>query len=266
MDPKKEQSDGPDSDRDARSRLVQELAAQSSFPLPVVGRNRTWWPNWTRLILMSRGGLAKHSVFWLVATPLAAKLVMSLPDPIALGSLSVPKFDLPFSWRALFFGALGFAVGNLIRLRCPALVSDYRNFDEFARSGRGYLEIKALIPDFVPGWSKERRSYEILVEKQIVGAVSATVSFDRQKQIEDDFAAIRRRTREALLKASKRIQDRPAEGSDLSRAVFWAAHRVSDERYPTTRLWCFIFYAIGYLCTGVVVLTGLWSVLRSTFG
>jgi len=94
-------------------------------------------PSWSALRSLGNSRLLRSSYFWLIAVPIAAKFLGSLPSDVAIpveggGSIRL-ILELPFSWQLFYYGAVFTALGNLIySWKCPKIVQDYRGFADYA--------------------------------------------------------------------------------------------------------------------------------------
>lgn len=75
-------------------------------------------------------------------------LLLAVPLIVKNRALLPIDFDLPFSWKILWFAALLFSVSNLIySLRCPRIIKEFNSFPEFERTQRGLTRLNQLFID-----------------------------------------------------------------------------------------------------------------------
>lgn len=208
--------------------------------------------SWHEISRHGESRAVRSSFFWLIATPLLARLFLTLDDPIVLGTLRVSKFSLPFSWVVFYFAAIAFSVANVIyRATCPRIVLAFKDYSEFTRSGRGRSELAGYLPaDQTAGWNH-------LLMALLYRKMHAAVSSGKPETHGYDAAAdYRRLCEEALWRAP----DNQVAG------VFWAIHSTYDHHlYERHRKCCMIAYYIGYSLLLVIMVQGMVNVVRMGF-
>jgi hypothetical protein len=98
-------------------------------------------PTWARLKQWAGFAWVKGSYVWILAVPVAAKLVSKLQDPLELPlgdkTIHIPV-ALPFSWKLFYMGAVCFVLARLVyNLKCPALVREFDTFAQYQEAGVG---------------------------------------------------------------------------------------------------------------------------------
>ncbi|WP_425400367.1 hypothetical protein [Aeoliella sp.] len=82
--------------------MLRIPAAQASF-------------RWSWLKSLGLGAWAKLAFVWIILVPIAAKFLSAIKSPVevAFGGDPIPlSFELPFSWKLFYFGAIAFTVGD----------------------------------------------------------------------------------------------------------------------------------------------------------
>jgi hypothetical protein len=181
--------------------------------------------SWHEISRHGESRAVRSSFLWLIATPLLARLFLSLEDPIVLGTLRVPKFSLPFSWVVFYFAAVAFSVANVIyRATCPRIVPAFRDYSDFTRSGRGRSELAGYLPtDRATGWNHFLLA---LLYRKMHAAASTGKPVTPGYDAGVDY---RKLCEEALWQAPE----------NQVAGVFWALHSTYDHHlYERYRRWC----------------------------
>lgn len=90
---------------------------------------------WSTLKTKESSFVVRSSIFWLIATPIMAKLLEYTNSHLTFNlfeeKISISTV-LPFSWSILFFCALSYAIARSIyEKRCPTLIRDYKNAADY---------------------------------------------------------------------------------------------------------------------------------------
>jgi len=156
-------------------------------------------------------------------------------------AFSLPLFELPFSWVALFFAALSISIANTIYFMfCPDIVKQFSSYQEFMTSGRGASFIARQLALFVPK-SERAKSIEDI----------ATYLFNNYKHyIHADskvFPIVKR--------------DLQTPGAQVSQAMFWITYDIANNLQRYWRISASICYYIGFVLLSIVFLQKLKMVL-----
>lgn len=108
---------------------------------------------WSNIRKLGSSKAVSSSYFWLIATPILARLLSNLPETLKFnigGQDIVIPAELPFSWEVFYYAAICFAVGTLIyNLSCPKLIKDYKSFNEFYDSGGSNRELHDMYREII---------------------------------------------------------------------------------------------------------------------
>lgn len=107
------------------------------------------WLTWTRLRVITESRVVRSSLWWIVAVPVAARVVSSLQEKVTSPGWAVAVVDslrVPFTWQILFFGAIAFLVAAaLFDAFCPGVIQDQKSYGEFRDQGRGLRHLCAYM-------------------------------------------------------------------------------------------------------------------------
>ena len=123
-----------------------------------------WVMDWVVIRRLCSSRITKGAVFWAFFVPLAANVLDNIPDEIQIpwfssaedkegaeagsrfGSITIPiSLALPFSWQLSFYAAfLSFIAFVLCKIRCPEVIEEFRDFEEFEQSKMGPSDLYHL--------------------------------------------------------------------------------------------------------------------------
>jgi len=105
---------------------------------------------WEGISNIGKIKILKSSYYIFIITPIFLKIIESLKQSsnTLIRELS-SNIDLPFDWKLLFFSALSISLGNILYfLYCPDIISDYKHFDDFKKTGYSNLYFKDILSKF----------------------------------------------------------------------------------------------------------------------
>lgn len=205
---------------------------------------------WGALRSLGESRVVQSSMYWIFFVPIAARFLGAVNSPLKvrfLGQVHNINLTLPFSWYALYFPALCFAVGAILyRLFCPPIISEFANFNEFQESGaegfRLETEIEKAVPNGVIHDSPIWRAFE-LVEPLCEGGTSYKSSIEWR-----------------LASGVRRL---PVEKMP---SLFYTVREVVNHSHPWATRSTLIFFALGFILLGIVLLQNLNFVLVQLLG
>lgn len=202
--------------------------------------------DWKSLRDFSNAKLIKSMGFWLIITPIMAKLLENVSSlPIQFTGEKTNQFislSLPFSWVYLFFAALSFSLVNLIvALRCPKLIIEFENYSDFKHKSNSK---EYLVQQFLNEFNAKR---ETPILHKYKGRCDHLF-------IEDNAPKhnVQDRLRENLSEDSVKLTP------DLY-SIFLLCLR--EGRF-IERMACFIFIAIGFFLIFCITVENAISVMR----
>lgn len=107
--------------------------------------------SWHDLSVLGQSKLVKSSYIWMILIPVIANLAKHISTEAKLIIFNHEffiNFSLPFSWKALYFAALSFALGSLVyQMFCPKIIKKYKDYSEFSNSGQRWEYLKNVYPN-----------------------------------------------------------------------------------------------------------------------
>ena len=86
---------------------------------------------WSSLKHLNNNRLITTSYYWMIITPITAKLLDNVEESVKIGELSI-TLSLPFSWTLFFFSATCFSFANLIFFwKCPEIIKKFENCKDY---------------------------------------------------------------------------------------------------------------------------------------
>ncbi|WP_425399976.1 hypothetical protein [Aeoliella sp.] len=258
---------------------------------------------WSSLKSLGLGAWARLAFVWIILVPIAAKFLSAIKSPVEVdfgGDAILLNFELPFSWKMFYFGAIAFTVGRwMFQYRCPPLIRDYDTFDDYRRIGRGeehlrdeFFRLAVYDSDVVAGSFYHDRNKQLInflsryVRGELVGRYGSMIQWQFPPGTlfvpipkdsatgDDDFvpivastATIPPDTKAGLLT----IKIDLGKASDVAclrlheeaiAPAFWFAREVHDSRREGSRLFCTVCYLVGFILFGWVSIEAFISVIR----
>ncbi len=209
---------------------------------------------WHRLRGFGSNQAVRWSFIWLIITPLAARLVRSLPDPIVIAGLSIPKFELPFSWMVFYFSALAFSLaGALYYSYCPSIIRNFRDYAEFRESGRTSLELPSLVPDPRRRVWRDRDYHELL-------QTFAIVLSDERIPGPQGWDEMDYRAKLNMIESLSKAAHVNTNDADVS-ALYWRVFRSWRKARPIPAALCALLFGVGFAGLLIVSAQGLSRVV-----
>lgn len=151
------------------------------------------------------------------------------------------RFDLPFSWIALFFAALSISIANTAYfLLCPQLVKEFPGYLEFQQSGRGASYMARQIEQYAP---RDMRNDSV---DQIADHLFTKYSSDLHVN--------------PTVLPKVRL-DLGTPGTQVSQAMFWSIYDVANNLLFPARVVASLFYYLGFTLVGLVFLQKILTVI-----
>lgn len=98
-------------------------------------------PRWMKLQKISQNKLVRSSYFWLIATPVAAKILQPLAGKKCFELLDATwcfHLSLPFSVFCFYLAAVFFALATLASdVFCPPFLKEFTDFSVFSSKSKG---------------------------------------------------------------------------------------------------------------------------------
>lgn len=155
---------------------------------------------WSTLRSIGNSRAIQSASIWILVVPILAK-TLSLVNDVAtfsvFGGEITLNLALPFSLKAFFFGALAFAIGNLIwNIKCPRIIRSYRSFDDFLKTHGTerllksfYLETIGHYEDRGLDPNEFEHAYKIMLDfvKSATGKRFSQLSQDEHKFAQEIF-------------------------------------------------------------------------------
>jgi hypothetical protein len=189
------------------------------------------------------------SYFWLLVVPLFAKLLARTGTEIRIPISEPPlviHLGLPFSWKVFYWSSVAFAVATLLfTLRCPEFVRNHASFREYSEEGKGPKQILLELASLLWRPLLPTHGLQLLLgfEKHFLVSVGNSNHF-----LLDEKAFITREIK---------------QGAEAD--AFWFVYEYAAAQAPVARLLCAVFYVIGFVLLGVVMVQNLWYVAQFTF-
>lgn len=191
---------------------------------------------WKSINALGKNRAIQSSYIFFVLVPIIVKLYTTSETAILV------KFDLPFSWVALFFAALTVSVANTIYfVFCPELVKTFSNYIEFVHSGRGATFMANQLQSYAPGYLRRKSLDDIA---------------DYLYQEYKDYLNVD----QSVLPKVK--QDLKTPGAQASQAMFWTTYDIANNIYPLLRFIASWLYYIGFALLVWVFANNIWSVIE----
>ncbi len=196
---------------------------------------------WTDLRRVGSQPIARKMYYWVVTIPLVAKVLGQLEPSYSLvvfGTKLTIVLQLPFSWTMFYFGSVFIALATLLfSLKCPALISRYKNSREF---------IDAVNSEFI--LRNEAIDASIRQKNEHI-----LVSFANWFCQRDD--ALSQINAESMLVHHRIRIDQFAD-------AFYYLRMTVNLEMPRVRWIIAAFYFVGFGCFAVVFTEAFWSVVR----
>ena len=119
-------------------------------------------PLWERLREIQKHPVVQSMYAWLFIVPILAKLLLAVGGPhfrvVVFGHEYTATLALPFSWRAFYFAAFAFVLGNIVfAIRCPAIIKDHWYFAHFRDQGKSVEQLHGYVRDL--RWRMSKASF-----------------------------------------------------------------------------------------------------------
>lgn len=215
---------------------------------------------------MSESRLVRSSVVWIVAVPVAARIVKELRANVTepgWARSAVESLHLPFSWQVLFLGALAFAVAvKVFDLFCPAIIRENESYGDFTAAGRGPIHLAAYQ---VAICGTQVEALRTPVEKEMVWK-AGPVLLRMDKAGRDVSFFHDKGPMKPMYPSMETASDFPATGDCLSeQAAFWELWDHANGHGPKWIKAAAVAYGFGLICFGVVFVQNLWWVATVAF-
>jgi hypothetical protein len=215
--------------------------------------------SWLSLKRFGSLRVLKTSYIWLVAVPLAAKILAAMPNKIHIPwfEFDIPlAIDLPFSWEAFYFSAVFFAIASfLFGISCPSIIKNYDSFTDYEAEGRGFMTLKSEAMRTLVRAINERPSPSINWERGTIAPC-----YPRTQEMAKALVAAHTQLGEKLsaLKLEMGDANQKKNLGDLFHYVQEKASMLSVR----LRIACTFFYFGGFVLIGMVTLQNLVTVLK----
>ena len=183
---------------------------------------------WSSLRGVGESKLLRSSGVWLVVVPMLARAASKLEETIRIdlfGTAVQVDVALPFTWQIFFFASVAFAIaGGLYSIRCPRLLRETPNFQDFRQQGKGM--------SFLESHLEAQEEGERLTEAQRAVAAARAAG--------------------------------PDHSTRLLGTAFHAAHEHSDHLRPKSRRSCLAFYCLAFFLLAMVFVENFWYVVSAS--
>ena len=193
---------------------------------------------WRALAKLGNKKLVQRMYIWLFITPSAVKLLDTFENWLIESFQNNIQVDLslPFSWWLFFFASLAFTLGNIwFSIFCPNIIRNHANYGDFAASRLPPMLIWEFLRDFSTIGKNKLNAKLCFPENEII-----------QAQYKHDNFYLKN-TRKTIMK----------QPSDL----FYDVYNAANLDYWGQRLTVFLFYSLGILLFGWVVLQNITYVV-----
>ncbi len=206
--------------------------------------------SWLSLDRLGKNIILKTSYLWLFIVPICAKSFQAI-EVLSVPFVASPiPLTFPFHWKLFYYGSVAVAISNFIyATRCPAFIKQFPTWSSFSReSNSGYrllLEAIRYAKECIP--SKE--------EQEVFAARYAN-RFTKSP-FSTPFA-----TRPGRMELTGLTQHIPEPSCQSDAYEFLLQKWDSESR--GWRITSTIFYGIGFMFFGVVLLQNFYFVIRMT--
>jgi hypothetical protein len=196
-----------------------------------IARAKKSFPSkWTALNQFHEIKFISSMYIWVFLVPALAKFLSAVGD---MASVTIFEYSfelqltLPFSWKVFYFSALCFAIANLIyRIRCPKLIQEYPTYSSFKREGKPEWHLRDYANDIGINYEEYLRNHA--------------------QQMEDAEHAV-------------------VVGEKWTQSIFWHFIWEADRRRKYAQFGSAIFYILGFILIGWVVIENCYWVSKAIF-
>ncbi|WP_210447696.1 hypothetical protein [Vibrio crassostreae] len=136
----------------------------------VISKLRVLVPSWNVIAKIVDHKIWNLAFLFFVLMPIIALFMKEIPEQVSVKineTVYVFNLALPFKWWVLYFSALFISIAKGIYVAfSPAFLKDFKDYDEFIKSGRKGSYLEKTIYELVPFWQRRKKNpLESYIEK-----------------------------------------------------------------------------------------------------
>jgi len=203
---------------------------------------------WHHIRHLGKSKAVNSSYVWIFLLPTITKLYEFFAR--AYPTVDQEYLRLPFSWQLLFLSALLFSIGLAIyHLRCPTLIKEFSSFGDYKAKGGTFLDLLERWEDYI----REDRGPFDSVDNMIQNFYYWSVgTYPREIKEGSGFPGDCWRAE---------MKDMPEPSNSRFGKAFSEVYATLDRRHPRSRLASSVFFLLGFMTIGVVLIQNIASVL-----
>lgn len=197
---------------------------------------------WINLKNINSSKFISSMYIWIFIVPIFVKLFELINKEyysfIIFGEIIPIQLTLPFTLIYFYFSAVFFAIGNIIiKIQCPLIIKENNSYSDYLESGKKLSQLKPYIDDINFDWDTLAR--EVDRKFNLEYANSRTLYEDRNSNLSD--------------KMNSEKED--------PKNYFWQIYDKANLCRVISRRFVGIFYSIGFLLFGIVLLQNFVTVI-----